>query len=714
MTAIAALLGALSGVVTGLIPGIHVNTVTALVLAGSASCAALGLDYSTLLAFICALAISHTFFDVVPGLFLGVPGDETFALLPGHRLVRKGQGQAALQLSIVGSGIGLGIGLVVVLALLALGNVIGALEQLLRSWMFLVLAGVSTILIATDRRRSWSLFTFLASGLLGLAVFASPLVAGGTDAAVNAFFPALAGLFGIAGLLFAIGTASDSAIPPPASKPERVAARKVAWPGVRGGVAGLLVGLLPGLGAANAATLLLLVEQWRGHRGTDDEQDRAYLVTTSSLNTAEALFAIAALHLIGRSRSGASIAVEQILGGNVATADLLWIALFMTGAGVVASLILWHLGQRLASWFRTVDHTGLNWGVIAFLTVLTGWLLGLGGLAILVAAAAVGLVPLQFGVRRAQLMGFFLVPAMLFYSGYQGQLVDWLSIGQRTAPLLPTVTIAGILLATAVALGAGIAVYLLAAAAVASRWSRRLLVSRSPLSRGGTLAAGLIGGLVLVVALLGWAYPPEPEWSRPAAVPPDDASGRISHVIDGDTFEMATACRRYRVRLKGLDAPELRTRAGVAARDWAATSVEGQSVAWSAVGVDVYGRFLGDVHLEDGTFVNAEIIRQGHARANTAFPFENMEQFQRLEEEARNAERGMWGGLTAAPQRPAPEPPAAPVQIDPTPAALEWDDNGNGRISCAEARAHGIAPVRRGHPAYRYMRDGDGDGVVCE
>lgn len=43
-----------------------------------------------------------------------------------------------------------------------------------------------------------------------------------------------------------------------------------------------------------------------------------------------------------------------------------------------------------------------------------------------------------------------------------------------------------------------------------------------------------------------------------------------------------------------------------------------------------------------------------------------------------------------------------------------YDDNGNGRITCKEARRHGIAPVPRGHPAYRYMRDGDGDGVVCE
>ena len=44
----------------------------------------------------------------------------------------------------------------------------------------------------------------------------------------------------------------------------------------------------------------------------------------------------------------------------------------------------------------------------------------------------------------------------------------------------------------------------------------------------------------------------------------------------------------------------------------------------------------------------------------------------------------------------------------------EWDDNGNGRISCAEARAHGITPVTRDHPAYPFMRDGEGDGVVCE
>ena len=62
------------------------------------------------------------------------------------------------------------------------------------------------------------------------------------------------------------------------------------------------------------------------------------------------------------------------------------------------------------------------------------------------------------------------------------------------------------------------------------------------------------------------------------------------------------------------------------------------------------------------------------------------------------------------------EPAAAPR--DTTAASSDalrlYDDNRNGRITCKEARRHGIAPVPRGHPAYRFMRDGDGDGVVCE
>ena len=65
-------------------------------------------------------------------------------------------------------------------------------------------------------------------------------------------------------------------------------------------------------------------------------------------------------------------------------------------------------------------------------------------------------------------------------------------------------------------------------------------------------------------------------------------------------------------------------------------------------------------------------------------------------------------GLTAS---AATEPARSATASD---ALALYDDNRNGRITCAEARSHGIAPVPRGHPAYPFMRDGDGDGVVCE
>ena len=70
--------------------------------------------------------------------------------------------------------------------------------------------------------------------------------------------------------------------------------------------------------------------------------------------------------------------------------------------------------------------------------------------------------------------------------------------------------------------------------------------------------------------------------------------------------------------------------------------------------------------------------------------------------------------FTAGPVAPAPQPQPQQPQPGGNNALALYDDNNNGRITCAEARRHGIAPVPRGHPAYQYMRDGDGDGVVCE
>ena len=195
---------------------------------------------------------------------------------------------------------------------------------------------------------------------------------------------------------------------------------------------------------------------------------------------------------------------------------------------------------------------------------------------------------------------------------------------------------------------------------------------------------------------------------------------RVERVVDGDTIIVSGVGR---VRLIGVDTPEsVDPRRpveffGKEAGAFTKRLVDGKRVRlehdWERT--DRYGRTLAYVYLSDGTFVNAEIIRQGYGHAYTRFPFKHLDRFRQFEREARQAGRGLWGATPAAARQVASASSSVRSGSSDLPGALaRWDDNGNGRITCAEARRHGIAPVPRGHPAYRYMRDGDGDGVVCE
>jgi endonuclease YncB( thermonuclease family) len=53
-------------------------------------------------------------------------------------------------------------------------------------------------------------------------------------------------------------------------------------------------------------------------------------------------------------------------------------------------------------------------------------------------------------------------------------------------------------------------------------------------------------------------------------------------------------------------------------------------------------RTLAYVFLDDGMLLNAEIIKQGYGFALSRYPFARMEEFRRLEREAREQGRGLW------------------------------------------------------------------------
>jgi len=163
------LLGCLAGIITGLVPGIHVNNVAYMVLASQSiiiSMAVWAFGWALpssyeLMIIVCSLVIgnviTHTFLDFIPSVFLGAPeGDTALSLLPGHRMMLAGRGYEAVKCSVIGSfGAVLGALALLVPMRLLIGSPVHAYDAL-ATWMHLLLLCVSIFLIMTETARPGS------------------------------------------------------------------------------------------------------------------------------------------------------------------------------------------------------------------------------------------------------------------------------------------------------------------------------------------------------------------------------------------------------------------------------------------------------------------------------------------------------------------------------------------------------------------------------
>ena len=129
--------------------------------------------------------------------------------------------------------------------------------------------------------------------------------------------------------------------------------------------------------------------------------------------------------------------------------------------------------------------------------------------------------------------------------------------------------------------------------------------------------------LFLCCVLVAGAFParaahrrtPCPIWNRS----PSGARPRWPPCLDGDTMQLTN---RSRVRLAGIDTPELKPRKGKPqfyareARELLTRLARGQEVRFFAVdkeGKDKYGRIVADVRLKDGRSLNGIMVREGAA-----------------------------------------------------------------------------------------------------
>jgi micrococcal nuclease len=130
----------------------------------------------------------------------------------------------------------------------------------------------------------------------------------------------------------------------------------------------------------------------------------------------------------------------------------------------------------------------------------------------------------------------------------------------------------------------------------------------------------------------------------------------VTRVVDGDTIHVTYQGHDDKVRLIGVDTPEVSWYGGqegcfgAEAGRYTRSRLTGESVrlAFDVQLRDRYGRLLAYVHLGDELF-NLSLVRLGYATADPVPPDTRMaERFARAEDDARAAGRGLWSACPVA------------------------------------------------------------------
>jgi micrococcal nuclease len=121
----------------------------------------------------------------------------------------------------------------------------------------------------------------------------------------------------------------------------------------------------------------------------------------------------------------------------------------------------------------------------------------------------------------------------------------------------------------------------------------------------------------------------------------DAFTARVVKVADGDTLTVEAPGQTIRVRLFGIDAPEKNQDDGDAARAFVLDAAMGRTVQVVQHDTDRYGRMVADIVFPDGSVLNREVVKAGHAWWYSQYAPGAVD-LKALEADARAHHRGLW------------------------------------------------------------------------
>jgi len=427
------LVGALLGCGIALVPGLHVFNVAGIALLLYAQ-SALVLSEQALALFLLGALVGWSVVNVIPTVFLFAPDDaHVTVVLPATKYLMRGLGLEATLL--IGSG-SLGALLGLVLLSPILDEIVRPLRAILQphtGWMLVAI--IAFLLLgewpraddlASPLRRllsAWAylgagLLTFTLSGLLGLVLFYRSPIA--IESGFVNLMPAFVGMFAVPGLLqvLAFGTRPPRQSSAP---PQEIEPRLLLRGSLTGLSGGLFASILPVVSGGIGGLLA-------GH-ATALWNERLFMISLGASKVAYYVGSLLLLFVPGLAltRGGMAWMISSIYvpyGWHT-----YWLAIAVVAlCGTLAFVVLVAIARLAARLANVWNPKWLAGAALLLVAALTAAFTGLGGLAVMVVAATVGLIPVLVGGRRINGLGLLLVPITLNVLGVGPAVAKWLGL----------------------------------------------------------------------------------------------------------------------------------------------------------------------------------------------------------------------------------------------------------------------------------------------
>jgi len=388
------LAGICFGIFTGLIPGIHINLISLLLLSLSNVFLEF-LDPIILGIFIIGMAITHTFLDSIPSIYLGAPDEaQALSVLPGHRMLLKGEGHNAIKLTVMGSFFSLVLCIILVPGLI---HLVKFVYPFLKNFIGYILIGIMAYMILKEKKKLKSFFMFIIAGTFGLIVLNTPNLN-------NPLFPLLSGLFGFSILLVSL---KDNTIIPKQEDKELNIDKKDLIKATAGATSvGFMASFLPGFGSSQAA---IVATQFLRNMS-----EKGFLVLVGGINTVNMALSLVTLYSINKARNGAVIVLSKLIGElSRNTLALYIIAALITGA--IAVFLALHISKIFSKFIVKVNYKVLVISILSFITILTFYFSGWLGILVLITSTSIGLLASTLGIGKNYLMGCLIIPVILYF-----------------------------------------------------------------------------------------------------------------------------------------------------------------------------------------------------------------------------------------------------------------------------------------------------------